>query len=248
MTNPSPLLPEGLPAPLRKALAWAVHLFTALGAVLGTLALVAIHRGDFQLAAVIMVICFSIDAVDGTFARSVGVATVLPGIDGRRLDDMIDFLNFVIVPMVFMAAAGLVAPLAWIALAVLASCYGFSQVDAKTEDDFFLGFPSYWNILALYLWLLDIAPWAGTLWLIGLALAIFVPLKYVYPSKLQVLRLPTNLSGFLWTVLLGLAAFAPEGEGRRAIAWVSLAYPVYYIVLSAWVGGWFRGAPHHDRH
>jgi len=247
MTNPSPSLPDGQRAPLRKALAWAVHLFTALGAVLGTLALVAIVRGDFQLAAILMVICFSIDAVDGSFARAVGVTTVLPGIDGRRLDDMIDFLNFVVVPMVFMVAAGLVAPLGWVALAVLASCYGFSQTDAKTEDDFFLGFPSYWNILALYLWMLDIAPWAGTLWLIGLALAIFVPLKYVYPSKLQVLRFPTNFSGLLWTLLLGLAAIAPEGELRSAIAWVSLVYPAYYIGLSAWLGGWLREGPHHER-
>jgi len=246
MTDPNPWLPDQH-APLRKALAWGVHLFTAMGAVLGTLALVAISRGEFQLAAVLMVITFTIDAVDGTFARAVGVATLLPRIDGRRLDDMIDFLNFVIVPVVFMVAAGLLDPPGWVVLAVLASCYGFSQTDAKTEDDFFLGFPSYWNILALYLWMLGIAPAAGTLWLIGLALAIFIPLKYIYPTKLQVLRLPTNLGGFLWTALLGVTAILPEGELREGVAWASLVYPAYYIALSAWLGGWFRTWPHHGR-
>jgi len=247
MTNPSPLHSADQNAPLRKGLAWSVHLFTAMGAVLGTGALIAITRGDFPLAAVLMVITFAIDAVDGTFARAAGVATVLPRIDGRRLDDIIDFLNFVVVPMVFMVAAGLLDPPGWVALAVLASCYGFSQTDAKTEDDFFLGFPSYWNILALYLWMLGIAPTAGTLWLIGLALAIFIPLKYIYPSKLQLLRLTTNISGFLWTIVLGVATILPEGELRERVAWASLVYPAYYIALSAWVGRWFRSVPHHDR-
>jgi phosphatidylcholine synthase len=247
MTDPSPLPHDLRHTPLRKGLAWGVHLFTALGAVLGTLALIAITRGEFRLAAILMVITFTIDAVDGTFARAVGVSQLLPRIDGRRLDDMIDFLNFVIVPMVFMVAGGLLETPGWVALAVLASCYGFSQTDAKTEDDFFLGFPSYWNILALYLWILDIAPGAGTLWLVALSVAVFVPLRYVYPTKLEVLRFPTNLGGFVWTAALGVAAFLPDGAPRDAVAWISLVYPAYYIALSAWLGRWFRGWPHRRR-
>jgi phosphatidylcholine synthase len=95
---------------------------------------------------------------------------VLPGIDGRRLDDMVDYLNYVIVPVVFLVAAGYLTP-AVAAAPILASAYGFSQQDAKTEDDFFLGFPSYWNIVALYIWLLDVSQLVATAVVLGLSSA-----------------------------------------------------------------------------
>ena len=74
------------------------------------------------------------------------------------MDDIVDYLNFVIVPCVFMAAAGNVLSPYWVALPALASAFGFSQKEAKTDDDFFLGFPSYWNVLAFYLWLFELTP------------------------------------------------------------------------------------------
>ena len=99
---------------------------------------------------------------------------MIPRVDGRRLDDIVDFLNFVIVPVVFMVASGHLSSSAWAVAPILASAYGFSQHDSKTEDHFFLGWPSYWNVVALYLWLLDLTPGAGTLWVVGFSIAIFV--------------------------------------------------------------------------
>lgn len=147
---------QSLPSAIRWALAWLVHAFTASGAILGAWALFETGRGAFDIAIVLMLITTAIDAIDGTFARAARVSDVLPQMNGRRLDDMVDFLNFVIVPACFMATVE--ATLAtWILIfPILASCYGFSQDDAKTDDNFFLGFPSYWNILAIYLWLFDI--------------------------------------------------------------------------------------------
>ncbi len=147
----------------RQTLAWGVHLLTASGAVFGAVALLAIMAGDLSRALLLMGVTLFIDSVDGTLARRVGVAEVLPRIDGRRLDDIVDYLNFVIVPVVFMVAAGSLLHWSFAALPILASAYGFSQNEAKTEDDFFLGWPSYWNVVAAYLWLLHLSPLAGTL-------------------------------------------------------------------------------------
>ena len=126
------------------------------------------------------------------------------------------------------------------AFPIFASAYGFSQEDAKTDDDFFLGFPSYWNVLAMYLWMLDIDPWAGTAWTIGLSIAVFIPLKYVYPSKLRVLRRTTLAGGMLWSIVVAVAVLYPQQAEPFFIAPLSLVYPAYYIGLSFWLGGLHR--------
>jgi phosphatidylcholine synthase len=216
-------------------LAWGVHLFTASGAVFGTVAILAILAGNLDQAALLMMLALFIDSVDGALARAVGVSDILPDINGRRLDDIVDFLNFVIVPVVFMVAAG--SLLFWwlAAFPVLASAYGFSQEAAKTDDDFFLGWPSYWNVLALYLWLLDLSPTAGSLWLIACAIAVFIPIKYIYPSKLRVLRRTTNAAGMAWGCVMILAILFPDWGSRLFLVEASLAYPIFYVGLSLWL-------------
>lgn len=231
------------PTPKGRLLSGGVHLFTASGAVVGVLALLAIAVGDFGKATIFMLAGLTIDSVDGTLARAVGVTRHLPKIDGRRMDDMVDYLNFVVVPAVFMVMAGSVLSPMWVALPVLASAWGFSREDAKTDDDFFLGFPSYWNILAIYLWLLGISPLGGTLWVVGLSVAVFVPYKYIYPSKLANLTLRYSVSylGLAWCILLCWGVLNPEVANRYGIIKLSLIYPALYMGLSAWLGGLQRG-------
>jgi len=220
-------------------LAWGVHAFTASGAVVGAIALLAVVAGNLSQAAVLMLVALAIDSVDGTLARAVRVGEVLPGIDGRRLDDIVDYLNYVIVPVVFMVAAGYIGP--WVAaLPILASAYGFAQQDAKTEDDFFLGFPSYWNVVALYVWLLDVTPLTATVVVVLFAIGVFVPLKYVYPSKMPVLRRTTSAAGALWVLAIALAVVAPQLSERMPFVEATLAYPAWYLLLSFWYGGLAR--------
>jgi phosphatidylcholine synthase len=228
--------------PARVTLAWGVHAFTASGAVVGALALLAIAAGDLRRAAVCMLIALAIDSVDGTLARAARVSDVLPRFDGRRLDDMVDYLNYVIVPAVFMVWAGSLLSWHWAAAPILASAYGFSQDDAKTEDDFFLGFPSYWNVVALYLWLFGTGPTTGTLLVTGLALLVFVPFKYVYPSRMPVLRRTTNLAAAIWILVLAACVLWPEPMARARLPVLSLAFPAYYLAMSLRLGGLHRPA------
>src|SRR5215468_4183906 len=168
----------------RRTLAWGVHLLTASGAAVGLAALLETARGNPRAALLWMLVALAIDSVDGTLARRAEVERVVPRIDGRRLDDIVDYLNYVIVPIFFLACTGRIEPLALAATPVLASAYGFSQTAAKTEDGYFLGFPSYWNVVALYAFLLEISARVTTGWLLVLSLGVFVPLKYLYPSQM----------------------------------------------------------------
>jgi phosphatidylcholine synthase len=227
----------------RLVLAWGVHLFTASGAVAGVLALLCISKGMFSDAALLMIAALGIDAIDGTLARAVGVSQILPRLDGRRLDDIVDYLNFAIVPTVFMASAGCLPGWGWAALPILASAYGFSQADAKTADNFFLGWPSYWNVLALYLWLLGFSPVAGAVWVALLSLAVFLPLKYVYPSKVgrPFLRHTLSWGGVAWAALLVVSILLPSSAADLRLIEISLGYLVYYMGVSVWLGDWRHG-------
>jgi len=169
------------------------------------------------------------------------VREVLPFFGGRRLDGMVDYLHYVIVPVVFLGAAGYLHP-AVAAAPILASAYGFSQEEAKTEDDFFLGFPSYWNIVALYVWLLDVSELTATLVVVALAIGVFVPFKYLYPSKMPTGKWLMVVLGVVWIVAVAVATVAREATAPWRVAEISLAYPALYLALSFWWGGLHRKA------
>src|SRR6266850_632778 len=145
-------------------LAWAVHAFTALGLVAAAAIAVLIVDGSeqaFYNVFWLMIAATAIDAVDGPLARYARVGEVLPGFDGRRLDDLVDFLNYTCLPLLLIWRAELLPGLQawWLLVPLLASAYGFCQVAAKTADGYFLGFPSYWNVVAFYLYVLKPPGW-----------------------------------------------------------------------------------------
>src|SRR5688500_11111954 len=128
----------------------------------------------------------AVDATDGVLARAARVSVRLPWFDGAKLDDIADYLAYVFVPALFVWRA-LLVPDAWTipvaAAMLLASAYGFNRDDAKTEDHFFTGFPSYWNIVVFYLLLAGLPSTVNAAILVALALLVFVPIKYIYPSR-----------------------------------------------------------------
>ena len=225
------------------ALAWLVHLYTALGAVVAFVAIIFIGQLKFQEAFWLMSLAVVIDATDGTLARAARVKEFLPWFDGDRLEDIIDYANYVIVPCWFFIHANLLPAedALWLAsLPLLASAYGFCQKDAKTSDHFFLGFPSYWNIVAFYFYVLRWPPWINAFTLLLLSILVFVPVKYIYPSRSPHFRLLTNSLGILWAfAVLALIYLLPEPP--RPLVFVSLLFPAYYTLLSLWLG--IRRAP-----
>ncbi len=210
--------------------AWLVHLYTASSAVFGLWAVFAIFAHEYRLAIGLMLVTLVIDSTDGVLARAIDVRGRIPWFDGRRLDDICDYFTYVLVPACFLIEAGLLPHPAWAVAPLLASAYGFSRADAKTEDHFFLGFPSYWNIVAIYLYLLRVSPTTGLLVTLGLSLAVFVPLRYLYPSRTRVLRRLSLTILSLW----GVGAFwlAIQPEPNPLWLRLSLLGPLYYVGLS----------------
>ncbi len=222
-----------------RAAAWGVHALTASGAAMGLFALLEAARGDLRASALWMLAAFAVDSVDGTLARAAHVHERVPSIDGRRLDDVVDYLNYVIVPCFFLAANDLVG-WGWAAVPALASAYQFAQADAKTDDHFFLGFPSYWNFVAIYAWLLGAAPATTAAWLAALAALVFVPIKYLYPTRMTRFAKTMIVGAAAFTALLALACFTEDAALRAHAARASLLYPAAYGALSLWLGGFHR--------
>ena len=218
-------------------LAWLVHLYTALGVVVAFIAVLSIEQSDFRSAFFLMALAVALDATDGTLARAARVKELIPWFDGDALDGIVDYFNYVVVPALFLFHANLLPShdALWLAmLPLLASAYGFCHKSAKTTDHFFLGFPSYWNIVAFYLYVLKTPLWLNAFLVIALSGLIFVPMKYIYPSRSPRFRIQTNVLGALWAVNVLYVIYALP-DPPRAFVFVSLLFPAYYTALSLWL-------------
>lgn len=184
-----------------------------------------------------MSLAVAIDASDGTLARAVRIKEVIPWFDGDRLEDVIDYANYVMVPCLFLLHAKLLPSqdALWLAgLPLVASAYGFCQKEAKTTDHFFLGFPSYWNIVAFYLYVLRTPLWVNAFSIIIFSILVFVPIRYVYPSRSPIYRGFTNGLGVVWAAeVIAIIYLLPQPP--RELLWLSLLFPVYYVALSLWL-------------
>jgi phosphatidylcholine synthase len=207
--------------------------------VLALWATVAIFDGDFRTAFLALIVTTFIDATDGVLARTLRVKQRLPQYDGARLDDIVDYLTYVFVPVLLMWRASLL-PATWAlplgALVLLASAYGFGQSDAKvqTSDHFFTGFPSYWNVGAVYLYVSGLSQTVNAIIVIVFTVLVFVPIRYVYPSRTTTLKIPTLVLGSIWAALIVVMAWRlPATDGPWMM--LSLVFPVYYFALSFWM-------------
>jgi len=220
-----------------KAVAWLVHLYTALGLVCAAgIAVLIVRGGDgsFRVAFGLMLAATVIDATDGWLARKARVKDVLPGFSGRALDDLIDFHTYTSLPLLLIWRADLLpGGLAWLLLVpLLASAYGFSQVQAKTDEGFFLGFPSYWNIVSFYLYVLHPPVGVSIALIVTCAVLTFVPTPYLYASRGGPFARSIGAGAAIWSALIAWILIAGPGQSKALIV-LSLIYPLTYLALSA---------------
>ena len=214
--------------------AWIVHLYTASGIVLAFLAARAFIEFDYRTGFFWLWVQVLVDATDGLLARRLRVRERIPWFDGAKLDDITDYLTYVFVPALFVWRGALV-PNAWVlpvvAAMVLSSAYGFNRTDAKTADHFFTGFPSYWNVVTFYLLIARWSSQVNAAILLIFAMLVFVPIRYVYPSRTVVWSLVTNVFSAIWAGLMLLMLWQYPAVSRLLFG-VSLAFPAYYFLLS----------------
>ena len=218
-------------------LPWIAHLYTATGAVIALLATGLTFVHNFRGVFIYFLAATFVDATDGWLARGLNVKERLPNFDGARLDDIIDYLMYAFIPALVVWQAALVpVPFPVCAAMVLSSAYGFGQSDAKvaSTDYFFTGFPSYWNIVVVYLYVLGLPQQVNAIILVVLAVMVFVPIRYVYPSRTMTLKVPTLVFGTFWAALLAWMIWRlPAVDGPWPL--LSLIFPAYYFVLSLWL-------------
>src|SRR5512135_1716489 len=207
-----------------------VHLYTASGTVLAFLVVVAVLDGNATRALWLGLLALIIDGSDGMLARRLRVKETIPEFDGARLDDIVDYITYVFAPVVLLWTGGFLPRGHWgevlAALPLLASSYQFCRVDAKTDDHYFLGFPSYWNVIAFYAVVMGLSPSTLAVIFVVCSLLVFVPVKYIYPSRTLVLRRTNLLFAAGWLVLYAvLLVQMPDPDG--IVVALSLGYVAY---------------------
>lgn len=228
---------EKMPLIARKALANGVHLFTATGAVWGLLTLLAIWDGDYRLAIIYIIIAMFVDGVDGILARWFNVNKYARWIDGGLMDNIIDYLNYVLVAALLLIRVPNLMPQGFEMVAaisiLLTSAFQFSQVEAKTDDEsyFFKGFPSVWNFLVVYMMLLGLHPWINFILVVACNVLVFIPVKYLYPTRNTRLRRLTLALTYLYGAL-GVWGLLQYPDVPDWVAPVSFIYVVYYAAMS----------------
>ena len=185
-----------------KIAAWAVHGFTASGAVLGFLAIISILNNDLVGAFLWLGLALLIDGIDGSLARKIGVLDKTPNIDGSTLDNVIDYLNYVIIPALMIYWFQMV-PNGWEIILpagmFAVSLYTFANMNMKTNDYYFSGFPAVWNIVVLYFYILNTHPIINVIVILLLFIFTFIPIKFVHPLRVKKIRNLTIFCTILWS-------------------------------------------------
>ena len=195
----------------REHKALAVHLLTATGAVFAMLAMLAAVAGDWSVMFLWLVVAFAVDGIDGPLARKYEVGTYAPVFDGVLLDLIIDYLTYVFIPAyaLFVHPDLLPGWGGWFAILIItfASALYFADTRMKTADKSFSGFPGCWNMVVLVLFALKPDYWVSLVIVAALAVALFLPIKFVHPVRTARWRQVTLPMALAWTFFAGWAAW-----------------------------------------
>ncbi len=237
MQTPATSPEEDVPTALQRVRAYAVHVYTASGVGMAFLAAAEICQAapDARRVFTYLFIAVLIDATDGVLARRWKVKVWAAAIDGRTIDDIVDYLTYTFLPLLLMWRLEWLPSGWWVVPALIASLFGFSNRAAKDEaGGFFLGFPSYWNVVAFYAGLLGGAAVAPITGCVTLALAVLtvLPVRFLYPNLTPPpWRVPVLLGALVWLGML-VALLWNYDHAPRSLVWLSLLYPLFYTALS----------------
>jgi phosphatidylcholine synthase len=224
---------EKTPEKVAKAAGFSVHIFTASGGAVAVLALYAAIERDFPACFAWLGLAFFIDGIDGTLARAAKVHVTAAHIDGAILDLVIDFLTYVLVPVVALWRSDLMPTQAsfWIGLVVtIAAALYFADTRMKTDDLWFRGFPATFNILVLYLFILR-PPWpVSAAALLAASAMMFSPIVFVHPLRVARMRWLTIAMSLAWLVLAAVAIVTKLTPPPWVVAGLVVT-AAYFLVL-----------------
>lgn len=233
MPVPPPNQPRNAVSVQRRLYGLSVHLFTASGALWGFLALLAAVQGDIRAMFFWLAVALFVDGIDGTIARKIDIESAFPRFSGVYLDLVVDYLTYVIVPAFALVNSDLLPEgldLAAAAIIVLTSALYFADNEMKTDDAWFKGFPAVWNLIVFYLFLLSPEPYITFGVVVVLGVMTFLPVVFVHPLRVKLLRLITVCLLIVWSVA-ALWAVWRDMDPEIWVTWLLCAIGLYFLVL-----------------
>ncbi|WP_407310112.1 phosphatidylcholine synthase [Pseudomonas sp. nanlin1] len=216
--------------------AWGAHGFTATGVILAFLATLSLFDNQPKSCLLWLGLALLVDGVDGSLARKVNVKGVLPHFDGSVLDLVIDYLTYVFIPALFIYRY-IPLPdytlLIGVSLVLVSSLFCFCNLNMKSNDNYFVGFPAAWNVVALCLYILSPAPWVCLLTIIVLSLLTLTRMKFLHPFRVRKF-MPVNIVvTFVWLLCCMLLVINHPNNSPVVVAtW--LAMSAYFMGVCFW--------------
>ncbi|MDR5898464.1 CDP-alcohol phosphatidyltransferase family protein [Halomonas vilamensis] len=216
--------------------AWGVHAFTASGVLLGTMAMLSLIDNNPVACLLWLGAAMLVDGVDGSLARKYEVKTTLPHFDGATLDMVIDYLTWAFIPALFIYFFVALPPhveLLAVFIILLSSMFCFCNVNMKSQDNFFVGFPAAWNIAAIYFYVLDLPPFITFATIVLLAILTVTRMKFLHPFRVR-LFMPLNIAiTLVWFVsATSLVLSSPEHAAWALWGWGVAS--VYVVGMCLW--------------
>ncbi len=216
--------------------AWGAHGFTATGVVIAFLATIALFDDAPKACLLWLGLALAVDGVDGSLARKFNVQTVLPGFDGSVLDLVIDYLTYVFIPALFIYSYVELPPytvLLSTAIILISSLFCFCNLEMKSKDNYFQGFPAAWNVVALCLYIIQPSPWLTFLTIIFLALLTLTRMKFLHPFRVRRF-MPINIAvTTVWLICSALLIINHPNNGPFVMG-LWLAMSAYFLGICLW--------------
>ena len=216
-----------------QARAFSVHLLTASGSFLAFLSLVAASEERWTAMFWWLGLALLVDGIDGPIARKLQVKEILPTWSGDTLDNIIDYVTYVLIPAFALYQRGFMGPgLSFLsaALIVVTSAVYYADTGMKTKENFFKGFPVVWNMIVFTLFVMEPGEWVSFGVVVIAAVTTFLPINFLHPVR--VIRLRTvNLTIFLAWCAFGAIALAQTMDAHDYVKIGIAATGAYLFVI-----------------
>ncbi|MEO3385836.1 phosphatidylcholine synthase [Mesorhizobium sp. CAU 1741] len=231
-------LSERIPRPKKKvtwpqARAFSVHLLTASGSFLAFVSLVFAAEKQWTEMWLWLGLALFVDGIDGPIARKLQVKEVLPTWSGEMLDNIIDYVTYVLIPAFALYQSGFMGEgLSFLsaAIIVVSSAIYYADTGIKTKENFFKGFPVVWNMLVFTLFVIEPGEYVSLAAVIVAAILSFIPVNFLHPVRVKRLR-PLNLGIFLAWCAFGVVALIQNMEASMPIQAGIGATGIYLFVI-----------------
>ena len=221
--------------PYAEIRAFSVHILTASGSYMAFLAVVAAGERRFIDMWWWLGIALFIDGIDGPIARKLNVKEVLPNWSGDMLDNVIDYVTYVLIPAFALYQSGMIGePYSFVAagLIVVSSAIYYADTGMKTDENFFSGFPIVWNMLVFTFFVVKPSEWVAFGVVLAAVFMTFLPVHFLHPVRVVRLR-KINLPIFLvWSALSGYALLL-HFDSPEWLTWAVMIAGLYLFSIGA---------------